>query len=141
MSAECVLLVDSDFDSRNVYKAILLPNGHPVVEATDGEEALGLAADVSPKIIISELVLPRLNGLDLLARLKESPRTASIPFVFLAATESVEHRRRARSLGCTTWLLKPRTPSEILELVNALSDSTEAPSRPSAPRRPAPAQR
>lgn len=141
MSAECVLLVDSDFDSRNVYRSILLPNGHPVVEAVDGEEALSLATSEAPKIIISELVLPRLNGLDLLARLKQSPRTAAIPFVFLSATESVEHRSRARALGCATWLMKPRTPSEILVLVETLGGRADAPHHPISSRRHTPAPR
>lgn len=141
MSAECVLLVDSDFDSRNVYKAILQPNGHAVVEAADGEEALRLATEVAPKVIISELVLPRLDGLELLARLKQSPRTASIPFVFLAATDRTEHRHRARLLGCEAWLLKPRTPSEILALVETLSDPAESPRRPATSFRSTPAPR
>ena len=140
MSAECVLLVDSDFDSRNVYRAILLPNGHRVVEAVDGEEGAILAEELLPKVIISELVLPRLNGLALLERLKQSPRTASIPFVILSATESLEHRHRALELGCTAWLLKPRTPSEVLALVNTLSTASEPPRRPST-RRPTPSPR
>ena len=95
-----MLLVDGDFDSRNVYRAILIAErvfrGRSRVKV---RRAQVFALALKPKIIISKLVLPRLNGLDLLARLKQNPHTASIPFVFLAATESAEHRHRALSLG------------------------------------------
>lgn len=135
MSTECVLLVDSDFDSRNVYQAILVPNGYHVLEASDGEAALRLAAEAVPKIIISEFVLPRLDGLALLERLRQDPRTASIPFIILSATESSTHWDRALSLGCLAWLLKPRTPSEILVLVDTLRPPADPPRRRSASRR------
>jgi CheY-like chemotaxis protein len=81
-----ILVVDDDADSRFMLRMILEPAGHEVVEAADGEAALGFIKPNSlPDVITTDLTMPILNGAGLIERLRSEPRTASIPIVVVSA--------------------------------------------------------
>ena len=108
-----LLLVEDYQDAREMYALFLSANGLEVVEAADGEQALLNAATFKPQIVVLDIGLPRVDGLEVTRRLRANPKTALIPIIALSAT-AADFRDRAAAAGCTVALEKPCTPDELL---------------------------
>ncbi|MEX2361712.1 MAG: response regulator, partial [Patescibacteria group bacterium] len=80
-----ILLVDDDLTLREMYFERLKAEGFTVEMAKDGEEALAKAADIKPSIILLDIMMPKINGLDVLRKLKEGEVTKNIPVIVLTA--------------------------------------------------------
>jgi CheY-like chemotaxis protein len=114
-----ILLVDGDLDNRAVYRAILRHRGYEVMEAADGEAALATARSKKPDILVTELALPKLSGLDLLTELRADEATHDIRVIVLTAITFAAERKQAEAAGCQLYLCKPVEP---LALANAIGD-------------------
>jgi two-component system, sensor histidine kinase and response regulator len=112
-----ILLVEDEAMLRSSVAAILEIEGYTVLEASDGEEALGIARNKLPDLIISDIMMPHLDGYGLLLALKEQSATASIPFIFLTAQSKYVDVRRGMSYGADDYLVKPVNPPELLEAI------------------------
>lgn len=89
--------------------------GYPVVTATNGEEALAAIEKEMPAMVITDILMPKLNGFALVHKLRSDPRTSQIPVVFLSATYvTPEDKRFALSLGAVRFLEKPVDTEEFL---------------------------
>lgn len=115
-----ILLVDGDSDSRIVYRTILRHHGFDVVEASDGQSGLDLARKVAPAMVITELTVPKLGGLDLIRQLRALPETSTALLLVLTAIAFDSERVRAEAAGCTAFLTKPIEPQVLLEEVRRL---------------------
>lgn len=120
MSANTVLLVEDNPDNRDIYGTFLRHYGFTVVEAEDGEEGVRLAREVLPGVILMDVGLPLLDGLEATRRLKADPATADIPVVALTAHAMESDRQAAFDAGCDAYLAKPAEPSRVLEMVRSL---------------------
>jgi two-component system, OmpR family, alkaline phosphatase synthesis response regulator PhoP len=109
-----VLLVEDDRDLAEVTQATLQHDGMQVVVAYDGQEGLEMADRLHPQVIITDLVMPILDGLELIKRLGERPPPRS-PVVAVSAVGS--RLRAARELGAADVLLKPVDPIDLLHSV------------------------
>lgn len=100
-----VLLVDDNEDGRAALRALLEALGYGVVEAGDGFEALELAGAHHPDLILMDLMMPRLDGLEATRRIRSTPPLADVPIICLSAMEGAE----AASLeaGCDACIIKP----------------------------------
>jgi diguanylate cyclase (GGDEF)-like protein/PAS domain S-box-containing protein len=113
-----VLVVDDHSINRKFLAALLGYAGHTVVEAADGKEASAIAQRSRPDLIITDLIMPAMGGLELTRRLRTDPATADIPVVFYTAAHSaIEAREMARSCGVDLVLPKPSEPQVILDAV------------------------
>jgi two-component system alkaline phosphatase synthesis response regulator PhoP len=106
-----ILVVDDERDIREVVKTTLQDNGYKVVEASDGVEAYAAAADAAvaekPDLIVLDLMLPKLNGFEVLEKLKQNPQTSYIPVVILTARGQAQDETRALRSGATDYMTKP----------------------------------
>ena len=114
-----ILIVDDASANRQYLLTLLGYFGHCLLEASDGEEALAIAASQRPDLIISDMVMPRMDGEELTIRLRKRIELASIPVVFYTATCSAAQALViAGQVGAFGVLRKPSDPEVILSLVN-----------------------
>lgn len=117
---DLILLVDDYQDGREMYADSLRFAGYRTLEASSGPEALQLAFDRNPSLILMDLSLPGIDGWEVTARLKKDPRTRHIPIVALTAHALQEERERAERAGCDAFVAKPCLPEELLAQVQRL---------------------
>jgi diguanylate cyclase (GGDEF)-like protein len=114
-----ILVVDTNPTDRRWYTTLLGNYGHRLLEASDGVEALVLAQAELPELIITDILMPHLDGFSLVRRLRAEPLLASIPVIFQTANYDVsEIHRLARASGVQHILRKAAEPQEILRAVN-----------------------
>jgi two-component system, cell cycle response regulator DivK len=115
------LVVDDYDDAREMYAEFLGFKGFDVVQAQNGLQAVALAESLLPDLIVLDLALPDIDGIEVTRRLKMSPATAPIPIVMLTANAQSRMLDEARKAGCAAVLAKPCTPDELLEIVSGFA--------------------
>ncbi|SFV00433.1 adenylate/guanylate cyclase [Polaromonas sp. YR568] len=112
-----ILVVDDTEDIR-YFLATLLQDSYEVIAASSGEACLQVAvADRRPEIILLDVVMPGMDGYEVMSRLANDARTADIPVIFLTALSSVEEEQRGLDLGATDYITKPISPPVLLARV------------------------
>jgi CheY-like chemotaxis protein len=115
-----VLLVEDNEDNQFVYRTILEHFNYRVIVAGDGEEGVRQAREVLPDVILMDVSIPVIDGLEATRILKADPSTAAIPIVALTAHALAEDRRRASEAGCDSYLSKPAEPKKVLAEVKRM---------------------
>ena len=118
-----ILLVEDDKSLREIYGVRLLAEGYDIVSAGDGEEALAMAIKERPNLIVSDVMMPKISGFDMLDILRSTTETRGIKVIMMTALSSEEQRRRGEVLGADRYLVKSqvgiedvvRTVHEVLE--------------------------
>ncbi len=129
-----VLIVEDGASARKLLRIILEHYGCTVIEAQDGEEGLDLAARHMPDIIISDGLMPRMDGFQLLRALKSDPGLASIPFIFYSSTYIGEKEvELALSLRAEAFVTKPVEPALLWEKICAIMEGLEKHQNTNAP--------
>jgi CheY-like chemotaxis protein len=116
-----VLVVEDDAETRLAYRALLEHAGWSVAEASDGEQALLLAAGDPPRVMVVDISIPRVDGWETARRLKLDERTRAVPVLLVTGHALDEDRQRARELGCAGYLVKPVAPTRFVEEVERLA--------------------
>jgi two-component system, cell cycle response regulator DivK len=127
--AKTILLVEDDVNDRNMYGNILWYNGYNVILAEDGEAGLRLAHEKKPDLIILDLHLPLMHGLEMNSRLKQDEDTKDIPVIALTGRQLRDLGGNAAVLGYARFLEKPVSPLQVLREVESLigfADSDQA---------------
>jgi two-component system, OmpR family, response regulator MprA len=112
-----VLVVEDDGEIADVLRRSLRQEGHEVRTAVDGEEALTAAADFLPDMVVLDLGLPKLDGVDVCRRLREG---SDVPILILTARTETEDRVRGLDAGADDYLVKPFERAELLARLRAL---------------------
>ncbi len=142
-----ILLVEDDKSLREIYGVRLLAEGYDIVSAGDGEEALAMAIKERPQLIVSDVMMPKISGFDMLDILRSTTETKDIKVIMMTALSSEDQRQRGEQLGADRYLVKSqvgiedvvRTVHEVLgDSLTPGSANAFAPSAPSAVPRPAP---
>jgi len=115
-----VLIVDDSADARALYGEYLEFCGFRVATARDGIEAVLVAQQDLPDIIIMDLAMPRLDGWEAIRELKAHPRTSGIPVIAVSAYTTGDAVVRAREAGAEVCLAKPCLPSQVARAIRAL---------------------
>jgi two-component system, OmpR family, phosphate regulon response regulator PhoB len=115
-----VLVVDDEPDVLLLCRLNLQQRGHELLEASNGTTALELAREGHPEVIVLDLMLPGMNGYEVLENLKQDERTSDIPVLVLTAKSLRADRERSHGLGASGFLTKPFLPSELCEMVESL---------------------
>jgi two-component system cell cycle response regulator DivK len=115
-----VLVVDDFEDNRSMYAVYLTYSGYDVIEAGDGAEAVELAGERLPDLVVMDLSLPIMDGWEATRRLKSDPRTCHIPIIALTGHALEGHSRDARKAGCNAFLAKPCLPETLVAKVQEL---------------------
>jgi signal transduction histidine kinase len=119
-----ILLADDEAHLRTLVRTTLEDPRYRIVEASTGTAALELARRERPDLVVLDLMMPGLTGLEVLQRLRVEPDTARVPIVMLTATGQEKDRTRALQLGADAYLVKPFSPLELLQTVEALRERT-----------------
>src|SRR4051812_8014759 len=118
-----VLVVDDEpFIRKLVATTLEDVAGFELVEAADGNEALELAREEAPAIVLLDIDMPGIDGLEACRRLRERPETADCTIVMLTAAADEEAERASEEAGADLFLTKPFSPLELLRLVHDLGD-------------------
>jgi CheY-like chemotaxis protein len=120
-----VLLVDDVSDSREMYAFFLRVAGYAVHEAADGSDALAMALEFRPDVIVMDLSLPSMDGWTAIASLSANAETATIPVVVLSAHTFPADEQRAREAGAAAFLAKPCDPDHLARIVRQVSESCD----------------
>jgi DNA-binding response OmpR family regulator len=115
-----LLLVDADPRSVRVLEVSLKKSGYSVTTAADGVDALSKIEFSTPDLVLTDTRLPRVDGFELVRRLKQRPESAGIPVVFLTSQKSIEDKIRGLELGVEDYLTKPIFVRELIARVNLL---------------------
>ena len=113
-----ILFIEDESALQKTFGEILKQEGHEVVSALDGEIGLRLAKEKKPDLILLDLILPKINGFDVLKTLKEDKETKGIPVIVLTNLEGIGDVDKALELGATTYLVKAQyTLEEVVEKI------------------------
>jgi len=114
-----ILIIDDNSVERESVLRALQKVGYTVLGASDGTTGIALAKERPPDLIICDIDMPGLSGFDTLKRLKEDPRTHSIPFVFLTGSADAMAGKLGRELGAEEYVEKPFSFSKLLAVVGS----------------------
>ncbi len=108
-----VLIAEDDLDMLNLYRGVL-GDVFEIIPATNGKEAVELAVAEVPNLILMDIMMPVMGGLEALALIKENPTATTIPVILLSALSDYEDIRRGYSMGAKYYITKPFTRKELL---------------------------
>lgn len=115
-----VLVVDDEELNRKLLRGLLTSRGFDVEEAANGEEALRKVHEISPDLVLLDIMMPRVDGLKVCRELKQNPRTQLIPVILLTALSALDDRVAGLEAGADDFLTKPFHQPELLARVRAL---------------------
>lgn len=114
-----ILVIEDEEDSRELVVMILTREGYEVSEAASGQQGITQAQEIVPDLILSDIMMPEVDGYQVLTALRQDKRTRAIPFIFLSAKTDKRDFRRGMELGADDYLTKPITRKELLEAVHS----------------------
>jgi CheY-like chemotaxis protein len=112
-----ILVVDDDADTRLLMKMMLARAGYSVVLAADGEKGWKLLTETPPDLLLSDIMMPGLDGFALLQRVRADPRTRTVPVILLSAKSADDDVARGFALGADDFIAKPFQKAEFLAKV------------------------
>lgn len=123
-----IMLVEDDKSLREIYGIRLVAEGYDIKSAGDGEEALAMAIKEKPDLIISDVMMPKISGFDMLDILRATPETKDIKIIMMTALSSEDQRARGESLGANRYLVKSQVGIEdvVRTVHDVLADAPTA---------------
>lgn len=112
-----ILVVEDSPTVLYLTAAALTQSGYEVLKATDGIEALRIAVEEKPDLVLLDVILPKLNGYQVCRRLKAEPQTATIPVVMITSKSKDTERDWGLEQGADDYIVKPFQPSELLSVI------------------------
>jgi len=121
------MLVEDDNNLREIYEARLVAEGYSIVSAEDGEAALALAAKERPDLVITDVMMPKISGFEMLDILRNTPALRDVKVIMLTALGQAEDNARANSLGADRYLVKSQvTLEDIVKATHDVFDESQA---------------
>ena len=116
-----ILYVEDNEFNRKIVRQLLARTSYRLMEATDGEAGVTAAIAQRPDLIIMDIQLPRLSGLEATRQLKAAPETASVPIIVITSFALAGDEQKARDAGAAAYLAKPYSPRELLGMIRDLA--------------------
>lgn len=123
-SGDAILVVEDSAPIATLIQIALVKEGYKVLMASDGLEALKIAVSERPKLIITDSVMPRMDGYGLLRAIKANPMTSEIPVIMLTSKASTEDEQKALEFGFSDFIPKPVQPLRVVSRVKHILDMT-----------------
>lgn len=116
-----VLLIDDEMPIITMYQEKLAKEGFKILTANDGATGIQIAKAEKPDVILLDIIMPKINGLDVLKELKNEPTTKDIPVYLLTNIQEETGEDRGRSLGAAGYMFKAETePGKLVKMLNEL---------------------
>ena len=126
-----ILIIDDKAANRDVLRTVLGSKDHRVLEASDGQEGLEMARAERPDLVIADILMPRMDGYEIVRHLRNQPSLADVRVIFYTATYlKAEALKLARSCGVSHLIMKPLDPQDIIAAVNAVLNESAIPALP-----------
>lgn len=116
-----VLYVEDNAFNRKIVRDLLARTSYRLIEALDGEAGVATAREAVPDLIIMDIQLPKLSGLDATRQIRAEPRTAGIPIIVITSFALAGDRQKAMEAGAAAYLAKPYSPRELLAMIRELA--------------------
>jgi len=121
-----ILIADDEPSLRLLVKASLTIRKYTIVEATNGQDALNLAKQINPDLVLLDVMMPFMTGFQVCAEMRKDPKTAKVPVIILTAKGGQDDRDMAISVGANHFLTKPFRPPELLGAVDLILNAAKA---------------
>ena len=117
MSSRTILYVEDNEANRMIVRDLLKRTKYQLIEAHDGEAGVAKALEARPDLILMDIQLPNISGLEAIRRLRAEAATAAIPIIAITSFALSGDEQKAKAAGATAYLAKPYSPFELLKLV------------------------
>jgi two-component system cell cycle response regulator DivK len=124
MANELILIVEDNEKNRKLVRDVLQFRGYQTVEAETAEEGIRLAQESRPALILMDIQLPGMNGIEALGRLRADPRTKKIPVIAVTASAMTHDRQKIMAAGFDGYQSKPINVKEFVAAVREMLDRT-----------------
>lgn len=113
-----ILIADDSATMRLMLSETLISAGFDVIQAKDGAEAYKLASELKPNLIITDLNMPELDGIELIKKLRQENNLKGIPILMLTTESQEEKKLEGKKAGATGWIVKPFRPEQLINVIN-----------------------
>jgi len=120
MSAKTILYVEDNDANRMIVRDLLKRTKYELVEAYDGEAGVAKALEVRPGLILMDIQLPKISGLEAIRRLRAQAATAATPIIAITSFALSGDEQKAKEAGATAYLAKPYSPRDLLGLIRKI---------------------
>ena len=120
MSQKRILLVEDNEFNRKIVRNLLAKQPYELLEANDGEAGVAVARRDRPDVIVMDVQLPKLSGLDATRALRAEPETANIPIIVVTSFALSGDQKKAMDAGATAYLAKPYSPRQLLDTIRKM---------------------
>ena len=119
MDQKTVLYIEDNFHNRRIVRKILQSQGYSLIEAEDGISGLAMVQELKPPLVLLDIGLPGMDGLEVVGRIKADETLCGIPVIALTASAMRGDRERFLAAGCDDYLSKPIQAMELINMVEA----------------------
>ena len=120
MSQKTILYIEDNEFNRKIVRQLLAKTSYRLQEAVDGEEGVASALATPPDLILMDIQLPKISGLDATRQLRADPRTAAVPVIVVTSFALSGDEHKAKAAGATAYLAKPYSPRELLAKIREI---------------------
>ena len=120
MSAKTILYVEDNEMNRQIVRDLLKRTKYSLIEAHDGEAGVARALEARPDLILMDIQLPKISGMEAMRRLRAEAATASTPIIAITSFALSGDEQKARESGATAYLAKPYSPRDLLGLIRKI---------------------
>ncbi|MGY9050116.1 MAG: response regulator [Rhodobacterales bacterium] len=121
--SKTILTVDDSGSIRQMIKMTLSGAGYSVVEAVDGVDGYAKATSMSLAAIVTDLYMPRLNGIEFFKKYRQHPSSRGVPIIFLTTESDESLKQQARAAGATGWIVKPFKQEQLLAVIKKVANA------------------
>jgi two-component system, cell cycle response regulator DivK len=120
MSAKTILYVEDNDLNRKLVRDLLRRTSYRLIEAVDGETGIAAALAQRPDLILMDVQLPKISGIEALRTLRQAPETAGTPIIAITSFALSGDQQKAREAGASAYLAKPYSPFDLLDMIRTL---------------------
>lgn len=120
MSAKTVLYVEDNEMNRKIVRDLLKRTAYRLIEAHDGEAGVALARSERPDLVLMDVQLPKISGIEATRRLRAAPETAATPILVITSFALSGDEQKAKDAGASAYLAKPYSPRQLLGMIRML---------------------
>ena len=121
MSTKTILYVEDNELNRKIVRDLLRRTSYRLLEAPDGEAGIAMAHEYHPDLILMDIQLPKVSGIDAMRALRQAPATARTPIIAITSFALSGDHTKAKDAGASAYLAKPYSPFTLLEMIRKLA--------------------
>jgi two-component system cell cycle response regulator DivK len=126
MTSKLILHVEDTWECQQLARAVVTYHGYEIVTVDNGEDGVAFVQSRRPDLILMDINLPGIDGLEATRQIRQLPSLSSIPIIALSATDEAVAAHQAAAAGCNTYLTKPYSPARLIAAIQQLCQQESA---------------